>query len=605
MPNGGPITPFATRNSTQSTVIAPVIGSPGKYYVFGVEDWNSTYPARGRCYYSIVDMSLDGGYGDVVPATMGTPFDSFIAEKIITVAGEDCNLWLLLHRKFSAHFLAYQITSAGISATPVVSSVGSGVLTNYSLGAMKISPDRHKIATAAYSDSATACGIELFDFNPATGVVSNGRLINLHFGAWGVEFSPDNSKLYTTHYDLSMLFQYDLTIPTTAAITASEYLVTGGISFSTDLRLGPDNKVYLRAPDSYSHLARMNNPNLAGSACGFTDSVVHLSNLWAFFGLGNHYWESPLAITSGSGSFTMCVGDTTKLSCITAGGVWYSADTSVAKVGGTGMVTGIAAGSTEIKYMHPCGTTKVIITVSPPPAPIAGTFRICVWDTVTITNAVAGGSWSSSPNTIAGISPAGGLATGTGTLGGTATITYAIGSCITTTLITVDATPVISGSSKICLGSSVTLTSATGVGTWNMDDTSKAKIIPYIGIGVRVSGVSVGTAVITCSMANGCSDTMAISVVNCLSVGDVVADGGIKLYPNPVANTLAIEMAENEEAVITIIDLLGRTIKTVRTAPVGGQVQVGVGDVVPGNYVVKVESGGRVWREKMVVANSE
>jgi hypothetical protein len=595
MPADTALTPFFTRNSTQSTVIAPVFGTPNQYYVFGVENWNSAYPARGRCYYSIVDMELDGGYGDIVPSTLATPFDSFLAEKIITVAGDNCNLWLLLHRKYSAQFLAYEITSAGISATPVVSSVGSGVITNYSIGAMKVSPDRHKIVTAAYSDSGTTCGVELFDFNPATGVVSNARLINLHFGAYGAEFSPDGLKLYTTHYDLGFLYQYDLTVPTTAAIVASEYLVTGGISLSTDLRLGPDNKVYLRSPDSYSHLARMNNPNLAGSACGFADLVVPLSNLWAFFGLGNHYWENPLTITSGSGSFTMCVGTTISLSTVSSGGTWLASDSSIATVTTSGVVTGVAAGTTVIKFIHPCGTTAATITVAPPPTPIAGPIHVCAGQTTTITDSVAGGSWSSSNSAYVCVSPVAGVAKGMGT--GSATITYAIGSCRTTVIVTVDPSPYIYGKSKICEGATVTLSAGTG-GTWSISG-SGAATINSMG---QATGVAVGTAIVTYVLANGCFDTMAVSVVNCLEVDDAVGGAEIKLYPNPATNNLIIEIPDEHEMVVTITDLLGRTIKTVRAAPVGGRVQVNVGDMVPGNYVVRVESRGRIYRSKITIA---
>jgi hypothetical protein len=69
MPNGNRSLFPSTSSvaSTQQGICAvPVIDSPGKYYIFSL--WGTTNgpnPNNGYLYYSVVDMNLMGGLGDV------------------------------------------------------------------------------------------------------------------------------------------------------------------------------------------------------------------------------------------------------------------------------------------------------------------------------------------------------------------------------------------------------------------------------------------------------------------------------------------------------------------------------------------------------------
>ena len=60
-------------------------------------------------------------------------------------------------------------------------------------GYMKISPDSKTLAVA------TSFFTELFDFNNITGTISNAKQLLKNsntISSYGVEFSPDGSKLY-------------------------------------------------------------------------------------------------------------------------------------------------------------------------------------------------------------------------------------------------------------------------------------------------------------------------------------------------------------------------------------------------------------------------
>lgn len=217
---------------------------------------------------------------------------------------------------------------------------------------------------------------------------------------------------------------------------------------------------------------------------------------------------TPAAI---GGTLSMCNGNSVTLTNSTTGGGWTSSDGTVATIGaGTGVVASVGPGTSTISYTLGSGCYSVAeVTVYPVPAAITGTGAVCVGGTTSLSNATAGGSWSSSSTAVASV----GLATGvvTGNAAGTATITYTLGGgCNSTTVITVNALPAaISGASTVCVGSSVAYTSTTGGGTWSSSDATIALVGSSSGV---VTGMLGGTASITYTLATGCFRTKVVTV---------------------------------------------------------------------------------------------
>lgn len=284
MPNGAGLAPFSCLSTTQAAVIVPVNGSATQYYLFSLEH----ILASGRLAYSIVDMSLDGGLGDVLPSAKGILIDSGFSEKMMVVRGQCC-MWLLLHKVDNPEFYAYKITGAGIDTDAVVSSVGTN--TDYEgYGVIKISPDRSKIALTHFElSSFEPSRTELYDFNPATGIVSNARVLNTYSTPYGAEFSANSKKLYVHHWTYGKLLQYDVSLPTTAAIIASEYTVAGSLTTGSDMRLAPDSNIYFSS--SPYDLSRINDPDLSGSACNYVANFLDMSPNTVVLGLPALYWS--------------------------------------------------------------------------------------------------------------------------------------------------------------------------------------------------------------------------------------------------------------------------------------------------------------------------
>lgn len=264
-----------TGSATQGALIVPMPDSAGKYYLFSLTGVDSPHdPYRvGRLYYSVIDMSLNNGMGDVVPGRKWVTLDSLLSEKMIGISGDCNNVWLLVHARDTNAFKAYEITHNGISGTPVYSYTGSfghhpfttnGITQNayHSVGEMKVSPDRKKLVACWGLGGNFAA---LYDFDVQTGQVRNE--LSLHAGRsfYGAAFSPDNSKVYVA--DAQTIWQYNLTAANIPATRTNVGSIANNAA--SGLRLAPDGKVYVRASPPQNHIGAIQQPNLSGTACSF------------------------------------------------------------------------------------------------------------------------------------------------------------------------------------------------------------------------------------------------------------------------------------------------------------------------------------------------
>lgn len=211
------------------------------------------------------------------------------------------------------------------------------------------------------------------------------------------------------------------------------------------------------------------------------------------------------------GPTALCVGEMRFLSDATSGGTWSSSNPSVATIStGAGMLTGISGGTTTISYILPSGCyITSIILVSQTPAPIIGSSSVCEGSTLALSDAVSGGTWSSSNPSVATIGISSGVLSGVS--GGTTVVTYAMpGGCIVIKTITVNSLPaVITGSPSVCVGLTTTLSTSTSGGTWTSSNPGVATV-SFTGV---VTGASAGTATITYTLPTGCFRTFTISVL--------------------------------------------------------------------------------------------
>ncbi len=128
------------------------------------------------------------------------------------------------------------------------------------------------------------------------------------------------------------------------------------------------------------------------------------------------------------GTTTICPSSTTSLSSSTPGGVWSSSNISVASVNTAGIVSAMSSGTANISYtVGTCPPVVALITV-PTLSGITGSPNVYVGSSVNLSNATAGGVWSTGNAAIATVSPSGVVY---GVSSGVTNISYAVGSCFT------------------------------------------------------------------------------------------------------------------------------------------------------------------------------
>ena len=279
MPNGTGL--LGDPSSTQSAIIVPNPGIPTQFYIFTADKIKE---ANG-INYSLVDISLDGGLGDVIQKNIQlvTP----AAEKLTAVKhANGTDIWVLTHDAFGDSYLAYRVTPAGVETTPVISNVGINLTTYFfqsnihAIGYLKASPDGKKVAAAH-----NGLNVDVMDFDSATGILTNAQTLldfSEHYKLfYGVEFSPSSRFLYTSSSLTTDLYQYDLVA---ADIKGSVVqLNTSSLIFGA-LQLGIDGKIYM-ADIERPTLSVIENPNEQGALSTLNYSAIDLGGRTIILGL--------------------------------------------------------------------------------------------------------------------------------------------------------------------------------------------------------------------------------------------------------------------------------------------------------------------------------
>lgn len=261
MPNGTALA-GSTGSSMNGVAIVQSVSNPDQYYVITTDEFES---GLANAYYSVVDMNLNGGLGDVVPGQASVLIDTGLAEGVLVTPIPGCSgYWLVLHRRYTPQYMAYHIGAGGFAGTPVISTSPFPPVINSFFGYGTFNNAGNRVV---YSWSQL---VETASFDDNTGIFSD--FIKLDFTPNALYyniFSPNDQKIYFSGIEPSnpfgTLFQADISLlPNVAAVESS---LTPVAFFSCrGMRMGPDNKIYsLRTMPGY--LARINNPNATGLAC--------------------------------------------------------------------------------------------------------------------------------------------------------------------------------------------------------------------------------------------------------------------------------------------------------------------------------------------------
>jgi uncharacterized protein YjdB len=407
------------------------------------------------------------------------------------------------------------------SSNTTVATIGTtGIVNGLSAGTTSIS---YTLAAGCYiTKTLTVGAIPAITGNLSTCAGSTSALSN---GATGGTWSSSNTTVatigssngmvsalvagtstitYTTPLGGYQVATFTV-LATPAAITSSSFSLCSGAS--TTLNHAVSGGTWSSSNAGVASVGSATGIVTAGSGSG-TANITYTLSAGCTATAVVSVTQLPTAI---SGTTSTHVGYTTTLTNGYSGGVWASGSTSIATISGSGVVTGVATGTSEITYAIGACSRSVIVTVNPAPDPITGPATLCVGATTTLSNATSGGTWSQAPATGSNVSGPGSTGAITGVSVGTATITYTLPSGIKTYFtVTVIPTPaVITGGTSICQSATATLSSLTSGGTWSSNNPAIASINTTTGV---VSGVAAGTTTISYTGTNGCYRTTVETV---------------------------------------------------------------------------------------------
>ena len=280
--------------AAQSVLIVPVPGDATLYYIFmNKQVYSTSGDYEYELLYTVFDLKQNNGLGDLVRDNLNqvvvTPLYNGNTERITGSTN-----WVIVHEFGNNNFRAYPITAVGVG-NAVVSNVGSihpSSSAEAGQGYMKLSAS-NKLAVAL-SISTTENYVEVFDFNGASGAVTNPLSLDLSPNTgqvYGVEFSPSENVLYATLRNSGgtgtsiMRWVIDTTTvvgtvtdPTFIENSKTEIVFENGVDLGA-LQQGPDGLIYI-ANYGAGSLATLSSPEdtTATGNSGYNLNGISLSS---------------------------------------------------------------------------------------------------------------------------------------------------------------------------------------------------------------------------------------------------------------------------------------------------------------------------------------
>ncbi len=226
----------------------------------------------------------------------------------------------------------------------------------------------------------------------------------------------------------------------------------------------------------------------------------------------------PVATITPAGSTSVCSPATVVLNANTGTGLTYQWEQGGTAIAGatTASYTATVTGTYNVIVYNSatCDSVSlpVVVSVNPMPSAILGTLSVCAGSGTSLSDATAGGAWSSVTTSVATIATSGNV---TGVAAGTSTISYTLGTgCAVTAIVTVNALPgatiTPAGPTTFCTGGSVVLNANTGTGLtyqWQLGGGNIA------GATLSSYTATLGGNYTVIVSGAGCSSTSAITTV--------------------------------------------------------------------------------------------
>lgn len=289
MPNGA-AADLGWPAELSALMILPKPGDPDRYGVF-----LNTREDLKQAGYVEVDMSLNGGLGDVVGTT--TWYASNITAKLAATPHQNgTDYWVLLHEDGSDAFLAFPWTVSGITP-PVISHTGATFtptlfpsIADDQWAAMKFNVAGDRIVLGRdRPDTDTSKVVSLFVFDDLTGIV--GFAFDLD--AWHREYDPPENPYEWWQHDHIAGVEFDAS--GSHLIAAFGRWSLGSVGYgSVQYQLAPWQHDYVSASATYSIGFGNGTTDVAIDSMGLCLNLAPDGSIYGRMGLGP--WNGYLGV---------------------------------------------------------------------------------------------------------------------------------------------------------------------------------------------------------------------------------------------------------------------------------------------------------------------
>jgi hypothetical protein len=256
-------------------IILPLPEDTTKYYIFheaGESGEGIFNPHTAKLYYSLVDISENGGLGKVIEKNQVVLADTLHGDMHAVKHANGKDWWILVAKSTDNVIFKVLFTKEGVAGVfeqqigPLPSQWFS------SGGASSFSPNGIKYARYYHDEQ-----LSLFDFDRATGELANFQqfYVDTTLGAlFGhIAFSPNSRYVYVANPIALYQFDTEATDITATKVLVGEY---DGYKYKdvlptyfNQMQLGPDCKIYMATQSSSNTLHVIHSPNEKGTACDF------------------------------------------------------------------------------------------------------------------------------------------------------------------------------------------------------------------------------------------------------------------------------------------------------------------------------------------------
>jgi len=273
---------------SHGNVVLPFPGDSTKFVLF--------HQIETVLYYSLIDMTLDGGLGGVVQKNIPVIQDS-LNWGITACKHANGRDWWIVALKQNSN-LVYNVLLTPDTILSVTTQILNFPFIYDNAGQPTFSPDGHKFAyTYGYGGPNGVHDVRILNFDRCTGVYDSLSYIPLGAGAgFGLAFSPNSNYLY--HSSFNKIYQVNLTNFSQDTVAVNDGFYSPYPPFQTDfwlMYLAANGKIYISSGNGVIDMHYINYPDSSGSGC---DVHLHGLHLPCFYVRGNvnhpNYYLGPI-----------------------------------------------------------------------------------------------------------------------------------------------------------------------------------------------------------------------------------------------------------------------------------------------------------------------